>query len=222
MSLCEKSSVYEQPSVYNQGGGGGGGEWTNGTATIGGKKYRTITNGSIEIMAENLEYLPPDCSVITSGNYNNSKEVCYWKYNSNYSKANGYPYGLFYTQTCLASINNNMSNGWHVPSKNELFGFASEFVENSNLIPLAATYKWTSQMGVEATDRIGFTAIPLGVPKGSSDTAFNNENTYTAFWSSTTRTSSTNHALHMGWGWTIESNDQTYSRLSVRLFRNVT
>lgn len=108
-----RPGIYNQPSIYNQGGGGGGG------VDIDGIKYQTIIIDGVEWLAENLDFKWPGLSIGDDNLRQDIPQACYYNNNENLFGRNNKKYGLLYNFPAIQQID-SLIDGWHVPTRDEL------------------------------------------------------------------------------------------------------
>lgn len=164
-------SIYNN-GVYNNGAGGGGCDWFNyGELDIGGKKYKTIEIGSLIWLCENLSFLPDEIDLGLEGTPNTPAA---WYYNNDPSNGSR---GLLYNWYSLAVINNYLTNGWRVASRNDLAKLKQEVGTSSYIAKYLRGKNYS-----DGTDNFGFCATPCGSRYNGNFYSFDTE---INIWSST-------------------------------------
>ena len=98
-----------------------------GTATIGGKTYKTCIIGNREWLAENLDYQFEGCSIAPSGVPSTPAAWYYSDDEATYGW-NGYKLGLLYNNAAMQYLEANKATlcpGWHVPSDDDFNDLAT-------------------------------------------------------------------------------------------------
>lgn len=141
------------------------------TATIGGRVYRTVTIGGVTWLAENLDYKFSGCGIGGSVSIGTPNA---WYYNNNESTwgIDGRNCGLLYNWYAVQLLNNNKANlmpGWHVPTYDEWENLIYEVggLDVAGTRLKAANVSWAINWG--GTDDFGFSVLPSGDYKGSSE-----------------------------------------------------
>lgn len=145
---------------------------------IGGRKYPVVKIGNQLWMAENLDWKFDGCVIGSSdtsttglrGNYYNDDEATYG--------INGNKYGLLYNWPAAATINTLVTDGWKVPTVNDV-NVLSKVLGTAPGTQLKSKTGWDNDGN--GTDVYGF----KGVPTGYRQTSFMGINTATAFWTLT-------------------------------------
>lgn len=145
---------------------------------IGGRRYPVVKIGNQLWMAENLDWKFDGCIIGSSdtstveprGNYYNNDENTYG--------LNGNKYGLLYNWPAAVIINTLVSDGWKVPTTQDV-NVLSTFLGNNADTQLKSKTGWDNEGN--GTDNYGF----KGVPTGYRQTSFMGINIATAFWTLT-------------------------------------
>lgn len=193
-----------------------------GHVVIGGRRYKTVTIGNQEWLAENLDYKfdglivnQPEDITAKMGNYYNNDEATYGRY--------GNKYGLLYNWLAVNHIETNratlLPTGWRVPSESDWNTLATAVgglsVAGTNLKSVGA---WSSGSG---DDTYGMSIYPSG-HRYMND--FSSINIIAEFWSSTVYAAAQNRAMFARFNASAEmsitdnSKDNGYS---VRLVRTI-
>lgn len=141
-----------------------------GTVTIGGRNYKTVTIGGITWLAENLDYKFSGCGIGGSGLPSTPNA---WYYNNDeatYGIDGTRKCGLLYNWHAVKLLNDNRSElipGWHVPTNGEWTALANAVggtgVAGTRL--KATNVSWATSWG--GTDDYGFEVLPAGSYSGS-------------------------------------------------------
>lgn len=141
-----------------------------GTVTIGGRNYKTVTIGGITWLAENLDYKFSGCGIGGSGTPSTPNA---WYYNNDeatYGIDGTRKCGLMYNWYAVKLLNDNKSElipGWHVPTNGEWDALVNAVggtsVAGTRL--KATNVSWATSWG--GTDDYGFEVLPAGRYNGS-------------------------------------------------------
>lgn len=169
--------IYNAPSVYNQGGGGG--KWYNGTTIINGHNYRTISNGKVEWLAQNLNEAFAGITVTdtwTSYTSGNNHAYRFKMAAANYAQEDlENILGLFYRQGCRQYITDNLTDGWRIPSFSDWDKLFSACDNTRDLVStISKTYSGytgsdSTGFSVIGADRNGFNTIASFIVTNSSN-----------------------------------------------------
>lgn len=202
---------------------------------IGGRKYKTVTIGNQQWMAENLDYAWDGLTVghnsriesEAASYYNNQPEV--------YGLDGTYKCGLLYNGMAVKYLNDNrntlLPDGWHLPTQTEfntlftaiggITGTAAKLKAKQNSI----TSSWpSSEWG--GTDEYGFNVLPSGCLNSDSfspNINFNDFNSRVFFWTASVSSSGLRYAFDIR----LENNSiydsswYNYMEFSVRLVKNI-
>ena len=161
-------------------------------ADVQGNSYRTISIGSQEWMAENLNtsiYRNGDtiASSLTNEQWNTADYGAWADYNDDAS--NRCPYGRLYNAWVVLDERGVCPLGWHVPTDDD-WGILSEFLGGSltsgGALKSAGTLEsgdgWWHEPNSNATNISGFSALPAGVRNHSG--YYYDQGHYSNWWSS--------------------------------------
>ncbi len=152
----------------------GGGDFV----VIGGRAYPVVKIGNQLWMAENLDWKFEGCGIGSSSTSTTWKLGNYYNDDENTYGVNGNKYGLLYNYPAAIHINSIISEGWRVPSLNDITMLTTYLGGNPGT-QLKSKYDWID--GGNGTDNYGF----CGVPAGIRQTNFMYINAVTVFWTTT-------------------------------------
>lgn len=213
MTIENTATIYNTPSVYNQGQGGG-----NDYKVIGGRSYKTAIIGGVEWLAENLDF--KFCNI--GGAYTSTPNACYYDDDESTYGIDGLrKCGLLYNWYAVKLLNDNKEifcPGWHVPTNDEWSALAAAVGGSSTAGTKlkAKNINWASSWG--GTDNYKFGILPAGLygPGG-----FSGVGTYAGFW---TITDSGSGAYNRHFNTSSEMGEALSAKeysISLRLVRNV-
>lgn len=155
MSIQNKPTIYNAPSVYKLVGGGG--------AEIGGTTYKTIIIDGVEWLAENLDFKWDGLSIGDASISQDVPQACYYNNNENLFGRLNKKYGLLYNFPAIQQID-SLIDGWHVPTQAELLAlYNSLSPDYFKKIQSCYDYEISSTFGVG----VGFNMPPSGLFSGS-------------------------------------------------------
>jgi len=164
---------------------------------IEGNVYNTIAIGNQEWMAENLKTTKyrngePIASITENATWITFNEGAYCWQNNDFD-SNADTYGALYNGY-VAGTGNICPTGWRVPSEVDwtiLFNYLGGSDVAGGKLKETGIIHWNSPNN-EATDEVGFTALPGG-SRGGGDGLFHDFGTFGYWWSATTTSPD--------WGW---------------------
>lgn len=155
MTIENKPTIYNTPSVYKLGGGGG--------AEIGGTTYKTIIINGVEWLAENLDYKWDGLSIGEAYTSQDVPQACYYNNDENLFGRNNKKYGLLYNFPAILQID-SLIDGWHVPTQAELQALYNSLSPDF-FKKIQSCYDYS--IGSTYGEGVGFNMPPSGQYSGS-------------------------------------------------------
>lgn len=163
-----------QGPFYNSGfyDTGAGGGWKLSTAIINGDIYQTITNGSVEWLAQNFNEILPGLTLANESDYNvygDGRNQCYrfGAIKTEYDKNSIIKFcGTCYRAGARNIINTSLaSDGWHIPSRSEWNALIDSLDDIEDLCVPNTPGDYNQLYGKNKT---GFSIITTPNPGGSN------------------------------------------------------
>ena len=129
------------------------------SVNIGGRRYPVVKIGNQLWMAENLDWKFEGCVIGTGDMTTTEPRGNYYNNDENTYGINGNKYGLLYNWPSAKSINDMLTDGWRVPSLEDISILSNYLVDNQSL-KLKSSSGWYD--GGNGTDEYGFSAVPTG------------------------------------------------------------
>lgn len=104
---------------------------------IGGRKYKVVTIGGKEWLAENLDYKFDGLTVVDTLRDAPSISACYYDFDENTYGVNGNKYGLLYRGSAIEWMQNNKNTlfpGWHVAQAQDWTDLIKAIINNDGNI----------------------------------------------------------------------------------------